>query len=837
MAASYDLGTASAKVVIDYDGSSVTRATTDFNKLGGAVTDATTKVVDAEPLLRQLSQTALIAGAAIATGLGYAVKTAGDFEFGLSAIKAVSGATAKEMDLISEAALRIGKETAFSATDAASAMEELVKAGISVESVLGGAADATVSLAAAGSIQLPEAASIVAASLNQFKLSAEETANVADVLAGAANASATGVSEVGMALSFAGPAANAAGVSFEESATMIALFANNGIDGMKAGTALRAMLTQLQPSTEGAATAMEELGLITKDGSNVFYDAQGNIKSMEEIVGLLRGAFSGLSEQQMVAYSETIFGREQLSAMAAVVSTSAEEYDKLSAAIAGTSAADVAATRMDNFQGSLEELRGSVETLVIGLGDVLLPIVNDLVEQIQVGVDWFASLDKGVQTTVVTVAAIAAGGLLLVGVLGQMSLGLLALRTNLLLATGATTLFGNAGALATIKAGLVSAATGIWSAAQWVLNSALWANPLTWIIAGIVALIAAIVWVATQTTFFQDAWTVMVQAVTAAWETLVSWFQTSVEAVAGFFTWLWEQMVAIWDGILAAVKPVIDWFQTYVQPLIQAIIDFIVKLFNFLWSAIVWYWTTIFNTIVGVVQAVSDFIASVWGAIINFVRPIFDAVWKFISGVWTNIYNTVAGIVQNVVSFVQRVWNTIVSIVSTIFTNVYNAIKNPLDDALEFIMGIKDKIVGFFTGAGQWLVDAGKNIINGLIKGIENALKGLTDMFKFITDLIPESKGPPAKDKKLLVENGGLIMQGLINGIRGEIPALRGMLGDVTMGISGDVSSRLSGAGGAAGGEAKTFNYYAAAGGAQLSGQEDLLLAMRRSRMVVPGWA
>lgn len=837
MAASYDLGTASAKVVIDYDGSSVTRATTDFDKLGVAVTKASTQVVNAEPLLRQLSQTALIAGAAVATGLGLAVKTAGDFEFGLSAIKAVSGATAKEMDLISEAALRIGKETAFSATDAATAMEELVKAGISVESVLGGAADATVALAAAGSIDLPEAAAIVSASLNQFKLTAAETANVADVLAGAANASATGVSEVGLAMSFAGPAANAAGATFEEAATMIALFANNGIDGAKAGTALRAMLTQLQPTTKTAANLMSELGLITKDGSNVFYDAQGNLKSMEEVVGLLRNAFTGLTEEQMISYTTAIFGREQLSAMAAVVGTSAEEYDKLAAAIAGTSAADVAATRMDNFQGALEELKGSVETLVIGLGQVLLPVITDIVGQIQGAVDWFASLDKGVQTTVVTVAAISAGALLLVGVLGQMSLGLLALRTNLLLATGATTLFGNAGAIATIKAGLVSAATSIWSAAQWALNAAFWANPLTWIIAGIVALIAAIVWVATQTTFFQDAWTVMVQGVTAAWETLVSWFQVSVEAVAGFFTWLWEQMVAIWDGILAAVKPVIDWFQTYVQPLIQAIVDFIVKLFNFLWSAVVWYWTTIFNAIITVVKAVSDFIASVWGAIIDFVRPIFDAIWKFISGVWTNIYNTVSGIVQNVVSFIQKVWTAIVKIVSDIFTNVYNSIKKPLDDALSFIMGIKDKIVGFFTGAGQWLVDAGKNIINGLIKGIENSLKGLTDMFKFITDLIPESKGPPAKDKKLLVENGGLIMQGLINGIRGEIPALRGMLGDVTMGISGDVGARLSGAVAANADSNRTFNYYAAPGGAQLGGQEDLLLAMRRSRMVVPGWA
>ena len=323
MPVSYDLGTAAGKVVIDFDDTGTKKATEGMDKVGESADKLGKKTTDVQPLIKQTSTAFLTMGAVIAGALGLALKAATDFEFGLSAIQAVSGATAAEMDLINKAALRIGADTKYSAAEAASAMEELLKSGISVTDVLNGAADATTALAAAGEVALPEAASIIAAAMNQFKIAAEDVVDVTDILAGAANASATGVSEIGAALTFVGPVANAAGLSLQDAATAIALFANNGIDGMRAGTALRAMISSLSSPTDAAAEQMRNLGLITEDGANQFFDAAGKMRPFNEIAGLLRDNLSGLNEEQLLQFADAVVGRENMSSLSAIVNTSA----------------------------------------------------------------------------------------------------------------------------------------------------------------------------------------------------------------------------------------------------------------------------------------------------------------------------------------------------------------------------------------------------------------------------------------------------------------------------------------------------------------------------------
>src|SRR4030067_690245 len=146
----YRLGTASGRIVIDGSG-----ASKGFNTAGAAMSGFF-NVIDARlSSIKNLGQNLAKVGAVGAAGLGIAINSAADFEERLSAIQAVSGATAEEMDLISEAALRIGKDTKFSATESALAMEELVKAGLTTTEVLNGAADATVNLAAAGELGFP----------------------------------------------------------------------------------------------------------------------------------------------------------------------------------------------------------------------------------------------------------------------------------------------------------------------------------------------------------------------------------------------------------------------------------------------------------------------------------------------------------------------------------------------------------------------------------------------------------------------------------------------------------------------------------------------------------
>jgi TP901 family phage tail tape measure protein len=164
----------------------------------------------------------IAAGAGIAAALGGAVKVSADFQQGISNIGAVSGASAAQMGQIRDAALRIGKDTAFSASEAAGAMEELVKAGVPIPAVLGGAADATVALAASTGIAMPEAATLASNAMNQFGLSAKALPGVVDTIAGAANASAIDASQFGLSLSQVGAVAKSSGLSFGETATAIA---------------------------------------------------------------------------------------------------------------------------------------------------------------------------------------------------------------------------------------------------------------------------------------------------------------------------------------------------------------------------------------------------------------------------------------------------------------------------------------------------------------------------------------------------------------------------------------------------------------------------------------
>lgn len=962
-----DLGTARGKIVLDTDLKGIDEAERKLDGFGKKA-QASVSGVDVQPLVRQTSTAAVAIGASVVAGFGVAVAAAASFEEGLSAIKAVSGATAEEMELINDAALRIGAETSFSATQAASAMEELVKAGISVEDTLNGAADATVALAAAGGVELPEAATIAANAMNQFELSAAELPGIADKIAGAANASAIDVSQFGYSLSQVGAVANLAGVSFDDTATAIALMGNAGIVGSDAGTSLKAMFMRLNPSTKEAADLMEQLGIITEDGTNRFYDANGSMKSLAEVSDVLGGALAGMTDQQKQATLTTLFGADAIRGAAVIAKGGSEAFNEMAAALGQTTAADVAAVRLDNMKGKLEALMGSAETLAILIGQAIIPALTDMVERLTQAVNWFVNLDDGTRTLITTIAGIVGAVLLAGGSFGLILGYLMDFRKNILLATGANALFAS-------SAGGVSVAAKIAAVATRIFNAALAANPILKIITIVGLLIAALVtlaggWDEVIAAFrpimdslkkafeplipivqelaetlaatlgsalaalmpilkvlIDSIFPVLIEVIEAvapiigilaqivaailgpamqvlgaiiqaltpilttllgalmplvdlllmllipvldavvwALELLALGLQMAVDAVVGFFTassdgtsqastvWqsfmdfingivnaivgffqdLWDSVVAAWEGIMAAVAPVVDWFTTYVGPVFEAISALIAKLMNFIWQTIQFVWQSIFDFVSMIVKNVSDFIATVWGAIIGFVAPIFKAIFDFISGVFKNIYDFVSGIVKNVVSFITDTWNKIVGIVKPIFQDVYNAIKNPLDDALEFIGGIKDKVIGFFSNAGKWLLDAGKNIIGGLISGIQNALGGLTDILNGITNMIPEEKGPPSKDKVLLEDNGKLIMQSLVSGLQSEIGNVMGLLGGLNVSIPASLEGALTSAGGGGSSSTRQFNYYAAPGAAQLSGQDELDLAMRRGR--TSGW-
>jgi TP901 family phage tail tape measure protein len=311
-----------------------------------------------------------------------ATASAAGFESQMSAIKAVSGATGSEMEALQAKALQLGADTSFSASEAAAGIEELIKAGVSVADVLGGGAAAALSLAAAGGLSVAESASIASNAMNVFSLSGGDVGHVADVIAGAANASAIDVHDFGMSLSAAGAVAATVGIGFDDLGTAIAVMGQAGIKGSDAGTSLKTMLLNLTPSSKAQIAVAKELGIVTADGANKFFDASGKAKSLSEIAGVLQTATAGLTEQQKLQALQTLFGTDAIRAAAIMAKAGSEGFDEMAASIGKVTAESVAAERLNNLTGAIGQLGGSIETVAIKMGLQLTPIIRDVVDSL-----------------------------------------------------------------------------------------------------------------------------------------------------------------------------------------------------------------------------------------------------------------------------------------------------------------------------------------------------------------------------------------------------------------------------------------------------------------------
>lgn len=323
----------------------------------------------------------------IKTAIGDAITKSADFEAKLSSIKAVTGSSAETMAQFKDAAIKAGAETAFSASEAADAIEELSKAGVSTKDILAGGLTGALNLATAGELDLKSAAEIASTALNAFKNDNLTVVDAANQLAGAANASATDVGELKYGLSMVSAVASGLGLSFNDTTNALAVFAQNGLKGSDAGTSLKTMLMNLQPQTKKARNLMSDLGLITADGANQFFTAEGKIKSFAEISELLNTKLGHLTDQEKQLALKTMFGTDAVRAATIAMNEGADGANKMQAEISKVTAADVAAEKLNNFKGAIEGLSGSFETLQIKVGSAVLPIFTVLVKALDRFVD------------------------------------------------------------------------------------------------------------------------------------------------------------------------------------------------------------------------------------------------------------------------------------------------------------------------------------------------------------------------------------------------------------------------------------------------------------------
>lgn len=375
--------------------------------------------------LEKVGRGALVAGGVLAAGFGIAVHAMAGFEKEMSGVAAVSSASAEEMGRLREAALKAGADTVFSASQAAKAEAELAKAGVSTADILGGALRGSLDLAAAGQLDLAQASTIAAQSMNVFKLSGSDVGRIADVLAAGANKSAADVGQLGDALRQGGLLAAQTGLSLEDTVGALSAFADRALIGSDAGTSLKTMLQRLTPTSNEAAETMDRLGLRA-------YDAGGNFVGLQTYAGQLQRSLSGMSQEQRNAALQTIFGSDAVRAATVLYELGAAGVEKYTKAVDDQgAAARMSSTQLDNLSGDLEALKGSIETTLIGAGSEANGVLRFMAQSATDAVNAIGALPGPVQAAGMGFAGVAGAGLLAVGAAGTLIPKFREVRTEL----------------------------------------------------------------------------------------------------------------------------------------------------------------------------------------------------------------------------------------------------------------------------------------------------------------------------------------------------------------------------------------------------------------------
>lgn len=813
----YNLGTAKGVIEIEYKGDGAKKAREDLKR--------TTKGSDdTSKALKGVGNKAGIAGLLLAGGFALATKTAADFESQMSGIAAVSGASAKELEQLRNKALQLGKDTQYSASESAAAIQELVKAGIPIADVMNGAADSVVALAAAGGVDMPTAATIASNAMNQFGIKAKDMKGVVDSIAGAANASAIDVTDLGQSMSQVGAVANLAGLNFHDTAIAIAEMGNAGIKGSDAGTSLKSFLSRIVPLTDSAAAEMEHLGLITYKGTtamkelaklglkpasagyadvrkklmayaastygytkgskqakdwtdrfiqsngilkNQLYDSKGKLKDLSQVQDILAKSLKGMTAEQKQASLNTIFGSDAIRAAAILANNGAKGYDKMNKAIGKVSAADVAAKRMDNFKGSMEQFKGSVETLGITVGQALLPAMRSVIDALTGVANWFLNLDKGTQTIIVSFLG-AVGVILLIV----------------------------AAVIKTVQAfTLMSETLGILKlafASTWV--AAL--GPIALIIAAIALVIGIIVLLWMKNEKFREIVLKVWEAIKKAAMAVADWFMNT----------LLPTLSAVWDGIVKGVQAIVGFFVDAWNKIYGAV-EFAVNLIKTIITTYIRIWIAIISTAIAILKGIWEGFWKLFGGIIkaawNLIVAILKLGWTIVKGifllylnaiklVWTTIWNALVTAFQFVWNLIVTVVTTYINIVRTIITTVWNgilafasAVWNGILAVISFVWGlIGGKVLaavglvkGYITGAWNAITTKTSEIWNGLLGVISGAWDTIAT---FIGGLKDKVLGFFADAGNWLLDAGGKIIQGLVDGITGAISKVTDAISSVT---------------------------------------------------------
>lgn len=634
------------------------------------------------------------------------VKTQMTFEHSMSKVKALSGATGSDLKLLEDTAKQMGASTVYSASEAADALGYMALAGWDAQQSAAGL-PGVLNLAAASGMDLAQASDLVTDYLTAFGLEADQAGRMADVLSYAQANSNTTTEMLGEAFKNCAVNAHNAGMSLEETTAILSKFADAGLKGSEGGTALNAIIRDMTQKMKNGAIAIGNTKVQVQD-------ANGNFRSMTDIIRDVDKATEGMGDAQKTAALMTTFTADSIKGMGILCNTGADSIDNFTKKLEGSNgtAKKMADMMNSDLTGALKQLSSAWEAVQLDIGNTTGPlslIVGMLTKLLQA----FMKLPGPIKQVIVSLALLlAAVGpiLLIIGKSIQVFLKMKEAITIIKTAFGTlrtTFLIFKSLILDTlvplITETVIPALQGLWGI--------LMANPIVLVIAAIAALVAGFIWAWNNIDGFKEfwinLWDTIKDVASNAWDGLKNFFtQTIPQLISNIGNWFSNLPATIWYWLCFAVSYAVLWVAQMAQKayeagskFVQNVITFIQQLPGKIWT---WLTTTISNVGNWVVQMASK--AQQAGS--RFLTNVSTFFRQLPGRVWSFLLITIAKAIAFAIQFGQK--------------------------ATQAAQTFKNNIINGISSLPGRMVSIGSNIIHGIISGIMGAAGSLFSTMKNI---------------------------------------------------------------------------------------------------------
>ncbi len=664
----------------------------------------------------------------LALGAG-AIKTASDFEAGMSKVSALSGATGDDLKMLEDKAREMGASTKYSATESAEALSYMALAGWDAEQMAAGL-EPSLKLAGASGMDLALATDIVTDTMSMFGMEASEATKMTDMLAYAQANSNTDVQQLGEALKYCGASANAMGYDLADTTALLGTFADQGLKGSSAGTTLNAMFRDMKKNAKDGAIAIGDTNV-------AIVDANGNYRDMTDILADVEKATEGMTQAERDMALSSIWGTEALKGVNMAFEAGVPKIREFEDGIRKSdgAASEMYDTMQNNLQGAIDNMKSAFEGLLITIGQRLIPIFQNLVEGITNIFTWFNNLNPAIQNVIIGVGGFLAvlGPLLLI--VGNVIIFIVKLSTSI---SALVTFFGAGGA----GAGLLSAAIGALS------------GPIGIAIAAITALIAVGV-------LLYNNWDTIKAKCSEVWNSIK-------ETVNTVWNNIKTSTLEIWSNITSTLSSAWDSIKSVTQPAVNFIKDIV----SSAWSFISTTTSTIWNSIKGIIQSVWELIKSIvnlgveviklaitvaWNAIKtvtttawNGIKTVIQTVWNAIKPVVTSGANAVKTVVTTVFNAVKSVVTTIWNSIKTVIQTAWNGIKSVVSTGANLVRSTISSVFSTLTNIMTAPFKAAQSVISGILGGITSAINSVTSGIKKVTSMFRMVEDPRQEEQEYL---------------------------------------------------------------------------------------